>query len=166
MGHQLALTIGMFPLLFVEERIYLLGKRTMKLPWKGELPVKVYYEDTDSLGIVYYANYLKYFERARTEMFSQEGRTLHDWNQMGCNFAVAKANITFHAPARLSDACIVHTTRLPSVSPYRVKLHQKLFREEVLLNEAIIHLVCLDHNLELREFPEEWIDDIMAEPPE
>ncbi len=138
----------------------------MSLPWKGQLPIKVYYEDTDSLGIVYYANYLKYFERARTEMFASAGRSLHDWNQMGCNFAVSKANVTFHSPARLSDKCIVHTSRLTSRSPYRVKLHQQLFREEVLLTEAMIHLVCLDHELALREFPEEWIDDLMADPPE
>ena len=84
---------------------------------------------------------------------------------MGCNFAVAKANVTFHAPARLTDQCMVETTRLSSVSPYRVKLHQKLFRDEELLTEAMIHLVCLDHNLELREFPEEWVDDIMSQPP-
>ncbi len=136
------------------------------LPWEERFDVKVYYEDTDSLGIVYYANYLKYFERARSEMFAYTGRSMLEWNQSGHNFAVAKANINFQAPGKLGDECTVVTKRLPSRSPYRVKLHQALFRDDELLVDAMIHLVCLDQDLNLREFPEEWLDDLMSDGPQ
>lgn len=136
------------------------------LPWEDRFDVKVYYEDTDSLGIVYYANYLKYFERARSEMFTYTGRSMLEWNQDGYNIAVAKANINFQAPGKLGDKCTVVTKRQQSVSPYRVKLKQELYRGDELLVDAMIHLVCLDHDLALREFPEDWLDDLMGEPPE
>lgn len=137
----------------------------MSLPWEGRFAVKVYYEDTDALGIVYYANYLKYMERGRSELFAQTRHTMLEWNQSGHNFAVAKVNLTFHAPARLGDCCEVLTRRLTSRSPYRLQLHQQILRGPTLLVDAMVHVVCLDHHLALREFPEEWIDELMSEPP-
>jgi len=126
----------------------------MPVPEEGRLEVKVYYEDTDSLGIVYYANYLKYFERGRTELFAAAGRPISEWNQAGFIAAVHKANVTFLAPARLGDVLEVVTRRLPNRSNYRVKLQQLVLRDGETITEGEIHLVCLDENFELREFPE------------
>lgn len=131
----------------------------MSVPREASLRVKVYYEDTDSLGIVYYANYLKYFERGRTELFESAGLNLLEWNQKGFNVAVFKANITYHAPARLGDVCEVRTYRLEGRSGYRLPLKQELWLNEQCITEADIQLVCLDRDFELQEFPEEWLVD-------
>ena len=67
-------------------------------------PVRVYYEDTDAEGVVYYANYLRFFERARTEWLRAAGvdlRKLQDEDE--CMFVVARAEVDYRRPARLSD---------------------------------------------------------------
>lgn len=120
----------------------------------ADLEVKVYYEDTDSLGVVYYANYLKYFERGRTELVESYGKPIRAWNEAGYNFAVYKANLTFHLPARLSDRLLVRT-RFEMSSPYRLLAKQEIRRDGELVTSAEVHLVCLDGQMNLREFPHE-----------
>jgi len=124
------------------------------------LKVRIYYEDTDSLGVVYYANYLKYFERGRSEYIESLGRPIGEWNAMGCNVVVFKMNITFHKPGRLGDRCEVGTEITPG-TPFRLKMEQRLYRPEQdgeeLLTEASVQLVCLDEDFELREFPDELL---------
>src|SRR6185312_6130077 len=73
-------------------------------------PIRVYYEDTDAAGIVYYANYLKFIERARTEMMRRFGVEHEKSRQSeGTAFIVRRAELEFLAPARLDDALIVET---------------------------------------------------------
>ena len=120
---------------------------------QNRLAVKVYYEDTDSLGVVYYANYLKYFERGRSELIADLGKTVGEWNRESYNFVVFKMNITFHKPGRLSDLCEVRTEIVPG-SDYKLKMRQCLYRGEELLTEADAVIVCLDNDFELRELPE------------
>lgn len=120
----------------------------------GEIDVKIYYEDTDSLGMVYYANYLKYFERGRCELIESLGRPLSDWNAYGFIFAVFKVSVTYHKPARLNDLCRVET-EVVSVSEFRSRLKQQFFRGDELLTEAMVQVVCLDDKLELQDFPKE-----------
>ena len=73
-----------------------------------EHPVRVYWEDTDAGGIVFYANYLKFFERARTEWLRSLGIGQHGLReQSGGMFVVSEARLRYHAPARLDDALIV-----------------------------------------------------------
>jgi acyl-CoA thioester hydrolase len=77
------------------------------------LPLRVYYEDTDAAGIVYYANYLRFTERARTDMLRLMGisqRELH--GRLGLSFAVRHCEIDYLTPARLDDEIEVHTTLL------------------------------------------------------
>jgi len=131
----------------------------VKLPRDGTLDVKIYYEDTDSLGVVYYANYLKYFERGRTELVNASGRGIEKWNAAGMNFAVYKANVTYLAPARLGDTCQVVTHVLGGSSGYRLVMEQELLRAGKVITKAEIHLVCLDEALELREFPPEMLPE-------
>ena len=135
------------------------------------LAVKVYYEDTDCLGVVYYANYLKYFERGRSEYISARGKPIEVWNTEGYNFVVYKVTVTFHKPAKLGDVCDVVTRVVPK-SPYRLHMKQHLERGGEMLTEAVVQLVCLDEDLELREFPdlllahaEEQQRQWLAEPP-
>lgn len=115
--------------------------------------VKVYYEDTDSLGMVYYANYLRYLERARTELVEAEGKSIQQWNAEGFNFAVFEVQIRFLKPGRLGDTLTVVTTNAGR-STFRHKLHQNIVRDGEVVTEATVDLVCLDKNLELTEFPD------------
>jgi acyl-CoA thioester hydrolase len=120
------------------------------------LRAKVYYEDTDSLGVVYYANYLRFFERGRSEYIESLGKPISWWNEEGYNVAVFKMNITFHKPARLGDVCDVVTEIVPG-SSFRLKMKQKLMRGDELLTDADVLLVCVDENFEVREFPEDLL---------
>ncbi|HEU5097687.1 MAG TPA: YbgC/FadM family acyl-CoA thioesterase [Roseiflexaceae bacterium] len=114
---------------------------------------KVYYEDTDSLGVVYYANYLKYLERGRTEFVDQLGRPIRDWNADGAYFVVYAMNIRFRRSAELGDTITVITTfTLPSA--FRALFRQRIERDGDVIVEADVEVVCLDQRRELREFPE------------
>lgn len=129
----------------------------MSIPERGRIPLKVYYEDTDCLGVVYYANYLKYFERGRSELFAAGGRPIAEWNRLGFVVAVYRVDVTFRAPARLGDELEVITERISGGSAYRLKLRQRVLRGEDVLTEATVDLVCLDQDFELREFPAEML---------
>ena len=117
------------------------------------LEIKVYYEDTDCLGIVYHANYLKFFERGRTNYFNSLGKPILEWNREGYNFAVYQMQIKFRQAARLGDVCHVVTRLGADHSEYRKKMEQRIELRGDIITEAVVELVCLDANLELREFP-------------
>jgi len=121
-----------------------------------KIRVKVYYEDTDSLGVVYYANYLKFLERARTELIDATERPIQRWNAEGFNFAVYQLQIKFLKPARLGDELEVVTT-INSGTDYRRELLQTIFCDGVPITEAKVDLVCLDAELQLQEFPADAI---------
>ena len=88
-------------------------------------PVRVYWEDTDAGGIVFYANYLKYFERARTEWLRALGiEQRHLQQTLGCIFVVSEAQIKYLRPARLDDQLRV-TARLGEMGRSSFTIHQK-----------------------------------------
>jgi tol-pal system-associated acyl-CoA thioesterase len=118
----------------------------------GRFEVKVYYEDVDSLSVVYYANYLKYFERGRSEFFANAGFAPWSLNDQGVLVAVYKADLTFSAPARLGDTCEV-VTSIVSHTPLRVVLEQNVVRGDTRLVKGLVTLVFLDRDLKLREAP-------------
>lgn len=122
---------------------------------RSEHPVKVYYEDTDCLGVVYHANYLKYFERARTELFVAHIGSLADLNRRGEVFVVAKLECTFRAAGRFGDALVIET-EVDIASAYRAVFHQKALRlpDRELLVSGEIDVVCVDLHGKLRELPD------------
>src|SRR5262245_58078117 len=96
-------------------------------------PVRVYYEDTDAAGIVYYVNYLKFAERARTEMLRLLGREQQQMMETdGVAFAVKSARIEYFRPARLDDALEVRTG-LVEVGGASLKVRQRIVRSGELL---------------------------------
>lgn len=129
----------------------------------GRLPVKVYYEDTDSLSVVYYANYLKYLERGRSEFFADAGFAPWALNDEGIIAAVYRADLTFLSPARLGDTCEV-VTSVAQHTGHRLVLDQSIMLGKTRLVKAAVTLVFLTRVLELREIPpdiarwlgEEW----------
>lgn len=106
--------------------------------------VRVYYEDTDAGGVVYHANYLSFFERARTEMlreFGFEQDELRDQHQI--LFAVRSANIDYLKPAKFNDLLIVDT----SINAFRktsLTFTQTLSCRDILLSQAEIRIACID----------------------
>jgi acyl-CoA thioester hydrolase len=109
-------------------------------------PLRVYYEDTDAAGIVYYVNYLKFAERARTEMLRMAGRGQDKmWREEGVGFAVRNARIDYHRPARLDDALEVRT-RVVDVGGASLRLGQRLLREGALLADMSFRLAVIDRD--------------------
>lgn len=108
------------------------------------LPVRVYYEDTDAAGVVYYANYLKFMERARTEWLSEAGHPPGELERAhGIVFVVRRLAIDFHAPARLSDALQV-TVAIKALGRASLELVQEVRRDGSALATARVGLACLD----------------------
>jgi acyl-CoA thioester hydrolase len=109
----------------------------------GLFTLRVYYEDTDLAGIVYYANYLRFIERARTEWVRGLGidqTTLRD--ATGIVFAVRRVEADYLRPARFDDVLEVRTS-LVALTAARILLAQTVWRDEALLFEARVTLVCL-----------------------
>ncbi len=108
------------------------------------LPVRVYYEDTDAGGVVYYANYLKYLERARTEFIRalgvDQGRLLAE---TGLAFAVRALSAEYLKPARLDDELSV-TTAIEALGRAQVTFAQSIRRGDDLLLTASVRVACLD----------------------
>lgn len=100
------------------------------------MKIRVYYEDTDMGGVVYYANYLKFCERARSEYFFKEGDTPH---LQGGEFVVASLQATYKASAKLGDILDVKTEVL-ALKSSSLLLKQSVYREDVLLFEMDIKL--------------------------
>lgn len=107
---------------------------------------RVYYEDTDLAGIVYYANYFKYIERARSEWVRELGidQTALK-SESGTVFAVRRVEADYISPARFDDELAV-TTELLSTTPARLTLAQQVLRSGVLLFDAKVVLVTLTSN--------------------
>ncbi|MBI5041194.1 MAG: tol-pal system-associated acyl-CoA thioesterase [Gammaproteobacteria bacterium] len=107
-------------------------------------PVRVYYEDTDSGGVVYYANYLKFMERARTEWLRSLGfeqdRLVRD---AGIVFAVTEAELRFLRPGRFNDALTV-TARIVERRRASLRFAQAVYRENELLCEGSVRIASLD----------------------
>ena len=109
-----------------------------------EWPLRVYYEDTDSGGVVYHSNYLNFMERARTEWLRSHGFEQDELiTQHQCLFAVHSMQLNFRRPARFNDALVVRSY-VANVSGASMEFEQKIFRDDELLCEAVVKIACLD----------------------
>lgn len=116
----------------------------MKAGQPFRFPVRVYYEDTDAAGVVYYANYLKFMERARTEWLAAIGFPLASFErEHGVVFVVHRCEIDFLAPARLNDTLEVTVEALHRGAS-RLVARQEVRRDEAVLTAARVTLACLD----------------------
>lgn len=107
-------------------------------------PIRVYYEDTDAAGIVYYANYLKFAERARTEMLRERGFDHRKLDAKdGVAFAVRSCNADYLLPARLDDALEVHT-RVTHIGGASLEADQDITREDAILTRLKVRLACIN----------------------
>ena len=106
-------------------------------------PVRVYYEDTDAAGVVYYANYLRFMERARTEWLRAMGFEQTELAETaGIAFVVRTAAIDYLKPARFNDGLQV-TVELIKVGAGQIDVAQRVLRGEALLARATIKVICV-----------------------
>ena len=108
------------------------------------IPVRVYWEDTDAGGVVYYASYLKFLERARSEWLRALGiDQVKLQREERLQFVVVEANIRYHRPARFDDELDVSVT-LESLRGASVQLGQEVRRAGELLVSAAVRAACID----------------------
>ena len=119
--------------------------------------LRVYFEDTDVAGIVYYANYLKYMERARSDMLRCAGVDQRAALEAGEGvYVVAEANIKYRGSARLDDALVV-LSNLEAVRAASVLIHQRVMRGHDMLADAMITAAFLRDGRPRRQ-PRPWIE--------
>ncbi|XBQ16832.1 MAG: tol-pal system-associated acyl-CoA thioesterase [Oceanicaulis sp.] len=109
------------------------------------LPVRVYYEDTDFTGVVYYANYLKFLERGRTDALRSAGVRHEDLLELDTplGFAVRRIEAEYLRPARIDDALIIET-RFTEARGARLSVAQRILRGEEVLLTASVEAACID----------------------
>ena len=118
------------------------------------LKIKIYYEDTDAGGVVYYANYLRYFERARTEYLLTQGIDVAAYHEKGYFFAVVHVDIQYKKPARLGDTIEV-TTEVTDTTNATISLKHQALKNENLLVESSVKLACIDKDGRPKRLPAE-----------
>lgn len=120
-------------------------------------PVRVYFEDTDLSGVVYHANYLRFMERARSDMLACAGieqRAAFDAGE-GV-YAIADLNMKFRGPARLGDALVVES-RCISVGGATATIQQRVMRDDAVLTEATVIAAFLTPAGRPRRQPKPWV---------
>lgn len=118
-----------------------------------EFPIRVYYEDTDMAGIVYYANYLKFIERARSDWVRERGVDQNAMkNEDGVVFAVRKVEADYLMPAKFDDELVVET-RAIQVTGARLVMEQIVKRHNDLLFQAIVTIVCVGETGQAARLP-------------
>lgn len=117
-------------------------------------PVRVQWEDTDAAGIVYYANYLRFIERGRSDLLLQKGISQRAamGGEQGVAFAVRACNIEYLKPARLHEDLTV-TTAIIALKGASLTARQDVWRGEELLATAEIRLACIDREGRPRRVP-------------
>lgn len=120
--------------------------------------LRVYFEDTDAAGIVYYANYLRFMERARSDMLRAVGIDQRDALARGLGvYAVAEVSIRYRAPARLDDALLI-LSEVREVRAASCLIHQRVMRGERLLADALVTAAFLTPEGRPQRQPRAWVE--------
>jgi acyl-CoA thioester hydrolase len=124
-------------------------------------PVRVYYEDTDAGGVVYYANYLKFYERARTEMLRSMG---FEQDQLiierGIIFVVRSIQVDYLQSARFNELLQISAV-ISLVKPASIIFEQKITRADDLLSTGTIRIACLDSmTMRPKIIPEDLLEQL------
>ena len=107
-------------------------------------PVRIYFEDTDSGGVVYHSNYLKFMERARTEWLRSVGIDQHHLKYHAqIMFVVHRIDIQYKLPARFNDDLVVKSELL-EIGSSKIEFRQMIYRDEEMLIDAHVDIACID----------------------
>ncbi|GIX23425.1 MULTISPECIES: tol-pal system-associated acyl-CoA thioesterase [Caldimonas] len=124
-------------------------------------PVRVYWEDTDAGGVVFYANYLKFFERARTEWLRAKGYSQEQLRrEQGVMFVVSHTSVRYLQPARLDDLLEV-TVAVTAAKAASMVIQQQALRDGTVLAEGEIRIGCVDaQTLRPHRIPKELLQEL------
>jgi acyl-CoA thioester hydrolase len=140
-------------------------EHNLDVPYRGgfvgrehHFALSVYFEDTDAYGIVYYANYLKFMERARSDMIRAVGvDQAAELRSSGSAYSVVEVDIRYRKPARLGDDIQVVST-VNQVRASSVHIQQRVMRGPELLTDARVTAAYLDGDGRPRRQPREWVE--------
>ncbi len=120
------------------------------------MEIKVYYEDTDCGGVVYNANYLRYFERARTGFLESRGIDLAAYHRVGTVFTVVTATVNYKAPARYGDVLAVNTL-VEGVKGSSFTVHYTVRRkgDDALIATGATRMCCVNDGMKPVRMPED-----------
>lgn len=123
------------------------------------LPVRIYYEDTDFTGMVYHANYLRYFERGRSDFFRVVGISHSALLELAqpTAFTIVRIELDYRRAARVDDALLVRTT-YDDVKGPRLLVSQRITRGDELIAEAQVQAVCIDMKGRAIRPPRDMVD--------
>ena len=129
------------------------------------MEIRIYYEDTDCGGVVYYANYLKYFERARTHYLEERGLSVAELRDGGTQFMVVHAEVDYRSPGRYGDTLIIDTTLAEASQASFTFAH--VVRERTsgrLVVEGSAKLVAVDEQLKIKRLDKPTVAALQGPP--
>jgi acyl-CoA thioester hydrolase len=129
----------------------------------GEITVRVRYAETDRMGLLHHANYLVYFEQARTELLRDQGLTYRDMEDKGFLLVLTKIEVKYKSPARYDDLLTIRTT-VVRTTPVRIEHKYEVVRDGALLAEGATTLACVDREGKLQPLPD-WFMQMRANRP-
>lgn len=124
------------------------------------LPLRIYYEDTDAGGVVYHANYLKFMERARTELLREIGFDISDLAKQGYFFVVKNINLEYLYPARLNDYVEI-VSKVAEHNKIKIKFQQQVrLRDnyDIVFCKSLITIVCVDEHIKPRKIRDDLLE--------
>jgi len=123
----------------------------------GEIQIRVRYAETDRMGLLHHANYLVYFEQARTELLRTRGVAYKDLEDQGYFLVIVKAEVKYKSPAHYDDVLTIRTT-VTRTTPIRLEHRYEVFRGGALICEGASTLACVDRSGKLQALPD-WLVD-------
>ncbi len=125
----------------------------------GETKIRVRYAETDRMGLLHHANYLVYFEQARTDLLRDRGTTYKDLEDEGFYLVIAKIEIKYRSPAYYDDELTIRTT-VTKTSPIRIEHKYEVLRPDgTLICEGSSTLACVDSAGKIQQMPE-WLSNV------
>ncbi len=121
----------------------------------GEIQIRVRYAETDRMGLLHHANYLIYFEQARTELLRTQGAAYKELEDRGFFLVIARIEIKYKSPAHYDDVLTIRTT-VTRTSPIRIEHKYEVFREGMLICEGATTLACVNREGKLQAMPD-WL---------
>ncbi len=129
----------------------------MTAPLTGETQIRVRYAETDQMGLLHHANYLVYFEQARTELLRSQGLTYKDMEAKGFLLVIAHAEVKFRSPAKYDDVLTIKTT-VSRTTPVRIEHSYQVTCDGRRVADGKTTLACVDRAGKIQELPEWFLE--------
>jgi len=123
-----------------------------KQPLTGQSQIRVRYAETDKMGLLHHANYLVYFEQARTELLRSQGLTYREMEDQGFFLVITNVEVKFKSPAHYDDVLTVKTT-VARTTPVRIEHSYEVTCDGRAIAEGKTTLACVDRNGKLQALP-------------